>query len=108
MFSEFNYFDVNSNNAYYVEFSQLNTELLLDGFESNCAQYDIKNEHGNILMQSDCVEHCLNGIEKDNLKSNFSLSWNLITTEILSSFGNKSIKLNLHEHEPREEREKIA
>ena len=50
MFLEFSYLDVNTNKGYYVEFSQLNTELLLNGFESNCAQYDIRNEHGKIVM----------------------------------------------------------
>ena len=66
----------------------------MDGFESNCAEYDIGNKHAKIRMENDCLIHCSNAIEKDEIKVKFSITmFDLIRRDVLSSFGNKSINL---------------
>ena len=68
-YSELDYFEVKPNEDYSVKYSQLNTELLAEGFESNCAEYDTRNEHAKIRMESDCRVHCL--MSTDIMKNEF-------------------------------------
>ena len=39
--------------------SQINTELLEEGFDTNCFEYDLDYKHGNFNMYSDCVTSCV-------------------------------------------------
>ena len=64
----------------------------MHGFESNCVEYDIRNEQDKIRMRSDCVMHCMNKIDNDI--SNFTITSDLLRRDILKSFGNISIKLS--------------
>ena len=65
-FSVLDYLEIRPSSGYWVEYSQLSVELLLEGFESNCAEYDIGNEYGTIRMENDyllCLLHCRNLIQ---------------------------------------------
>ena len=48
------YFTIKPNEIYVVKYSQLNIEMLLEGFESNCIEYDIRNKNDTIKMENDC------------------------------------------------------
>ena len=52
--SKLDYFWFKENGEYQGKYSQLITEFLANGFESNCDDYDIRNEYGTIRMESDC------------------------------------------------------
>ena len=43
-YTELDYFSVKPNEGVSVKYSQINTELVLGGFESNCAEYDIREK----------------------------------------------------------------
>ena len=86
-------FSAKSNYQNRLSYSQLNTELLAQGFESNCAEYDIDNQHGKIRIRSDCTVDCIIEFmkEKFNLITPGLIS--LMRRELLRSFG--SIPVNL-------------
>ena len=91
--SEMNYFDVKPNGDYSVKYSQLNTELLAEGFESNCADYDIKNEQGKIRMEADCLIHCYGDFMIEKFNHLTKGSSNLIRKGLISSFDKIPINL---------------
>ena len=79
-----------------VKYSQLNVELILDGFESNCAEYNIGNEYGTIRMESDCRVYCIAEYVKENFNSTFPWildvnSEDLIRREVWSSIDSITI-----------------
>ena len=98
---EKDYFIVKSNYHYRLSYSQLNIGLLSGGFEANCAEYDIGNEHGKIRMSRDCAVHCI--IEFVKVKFN-SITKGLkvfMRRELSRSFGN--INVNLSKYSDRSE-----
>ena len=72
------YFGIQPNRQYWVKYSQLNVELLLEGFESNCAEYNIRNEYGNIRIESDCRVYCIAQIVKQKFNSMIPLTMRII------------------------------
>ena len=88
------YFKIKPNEIYLIKFSQLNVELLLDGFESNCVEYNIKNEYGTIRMESDCRVYCIVQIVKQKFNSKLPLMDDLMRREVLSSIDNITIDFN--------------
>ena len=95
------YFQIESNQQKTgVKYSQLNVELLLEGFESNCAEYDIRNEHGTIRMESDCRINCIAEIVKEKFNSKLPWQFNsksekdMIRREVSSSIDNITIDFN--------------
>ena len=95
--SELDYFWVEPDVDYSITYSQLITELLVKGFESNCYEYNVRNEYGTIRMENDCRMHCIAQILKENYKSTTAL--NLLTLDLVrrehsSHFGNISTPIN--------------
>ena len=96
-----NYFSVEPDQLYSVKFTQFNIELVLEGFESNCAEYDIGNEHGSNRMQSDCLVKCYGQFIKERYNSFPRGDLNiLIRKNLFSYFGN--ISINLSDFKPHE------
>ena len=60
--SQLDYFPFRDKEAYQGEYSQMLTQFLSNGFESNCDEYDIRNEYGTIRMQNDCRVRCISTI----------------------------------------------
>ena len=48
-----------SSNGHEFLISQINTELLDEGFDTNCFEYDLDHKHGNYNMHSDCITSCI-------------------------------------------------
>ena len=95
-FSPIDYFSVKPNGRYLIKYFQLNVELVLGSFESNCAEYDISNEYGTIRMESDCRVYCIAEFIKEKYNSNLPLQFNsniddLIRREFWLSLKNISI-----------------
>ena len=90
------YFPIKPNERYLVKYSQLNVELLLDGFESNCAEYDTGNKYGTIRMESEYRVYCIVEYVKENFNSTFPwiLLKDLIRREVWSSIGRITIDFN--------------
>ena len=44
--SELDYFSFREKSMYQCKYSQMLTHFLYNGFESNCDEYDIRNEYG--------------------------------------------------------------
>jgi hypothetical protein len=80
----FNTLDINKN--YHIRFSQINTELLGSGYDTNCYDYDLDHKYLNYSMRSDCITKCfLNFIRnKCNVSGFFYLSDILLRSEILN------------------------
>ena len=49
------------NSYYRISYSQINTQLLGTGYDSNCFEYDIDYKYANFNMRSDCISSCING-----------------------------------------------
>ena len=101
---ELDYFEVKSEKDYHAKYSQLNIELISDSFEANCADYNIRNEHGEIRMESDCRVYCTAQLLKEKFNSKIgTMVWvDLIRTEVWESFGNISIDLKEYNHTMKE------
>ena len=84
------YINVKSSIIYSLKYFQISTQLLLDGFESNCAEYDIRNKINSNRMQSDCLAQCYAQFIKDKYKS-LPRSDLMIGKQQISFFGNISI-----------------
>ena len=94
-YSELDYFEVIPNKEYSVKYSQMNNELLVDGYQANCAEYDIRNDPGTIRMESDCPIPCIIEIcREDNWHSTYQATFDLIRREVWESFTNISLKLS--------------
>ena len=93
--SELDYFYFRENEFYQGKYTQMLTQFLVDGFESNCDEYDIRNEYGTIRMQNDCRVRCIAQFLKKSavVKSIPLLTFDLVRREHRSSFGNISIPL---------------
>ena len=99
-FSEFAYFEIKPNEYYSVKYFQLKVELVLEGFESNCVEYDIRNKYGKIRMESDCRVYCIADFVKRKKIYDLppsmlnSRSNDLIRSEVWGSFENKNTTFN--------------
>ena len=94
--SELDYFSFHEGGLYRGEYSQMITHFLINGFESNCDEYDIRNEYGTIRMENDCRVRCIAPIlmRKHKDESIVPLqTLDLVRREHRSSFGNISISL---------------
>ena len=57
--SQLDYFSFREKGMYQGEYSQMIMKLLINGFDSNYDEYDIRNEYGTIRMQNDCRVRCI-------------------------------------------------
>ena len=57
--SELDYFSFRDKGFYQGEYSQMIKQFLANGLESNCDEYDIRNEYGTFRMENDCRVHCI-------------------------------------------------
>ena len=73
-----------------IKYFQLNVKLLVEGFESNCVEYNIGNQQDKIRMESDCRVFCLAKILKGKLQSIKPFTYDLIRRQLFSYFGNFS------------------
>ena len=96
-YNPLDYFSVNPNVNYDVKYNKLNIKLVLERFESNCAEYDIVNERDSNRMHSDCLVKCYSAFFKEKYKCLTKDLKFLITKDLVSSFGNVSINLNITE-----------
>ena len=75
-----------------IIYFQFNNELLVNGFESNCVIFDIKNNPGS--LSSDCQLYYLADVMKEKYHSQFIFILNLIRSDMSLLFDNISIELS--------------
>ena len=46
------------NKEYSITYSQINTELLGSGYDTNCKDYELDHKFANLSMRSDCISSC--------------------------------------------------
>ena len=54
--------ELDYKNHQFFRFSQVNTELLGEGFETNCLEYDLDYKFANFNMRSDCITSCVRNL----------------------------------------------
>ena len=75
--------EIDAASAYSFKFSQVNTELLGKGYETNCVDY---NNYTNFKMNSDCITSCiLDYLDELEYFKNCKLSHNLIRYEMIAN-----------------------
>ena len=86
-YSKLDYIEVKPSVIYdNIKYSQLNIELLVNGYESNCAEYNIKNDQDKFWMESDCRVLCFAKFVKGKLSSMRAITSDLIRREFSSCF----------------------
>ena len=85
-YSPDNFFEAQPYEEINVKYSQINKELVPDSFETNCYEYNIRNEYGTIRMENDCLLHCFVDKTKQKFKSITFSSNYLIRRELYSSY----------------------
>ena len=54
--------ELDHENEHNFHFSQVNTELLGEGFETDCFEYDLDYKFANFNMRSDCITECVRNL----------------------------------------------
>ena len=68
--------------------------MLLEGFESNCVEYNIRNKYGNIKMEKDCHVYCIAQILKKMFNSKVPLTDDAMRRDVCSKIVNITIDFN--------------
>ena len=78
---------------YEISYKQIKTELLGDGYNTNCYNYDLDYKHANFNMRSDCIADCyVKKVRKHCKHSDLAQNDQLFRKDFLKL--NRNLKIN--------------
>ena len=77
-------YELESNKRHHFYYNQIKTELLGEGYDTNCYEYDLDYKFANFNMRSNCIANCIQNSIRDHLNfTDIPLTQNLLRADLL-------------------------
>ena len=87
-----NYQSLSTDKIHEIYYNQIHTELLSDGYDTNCFNYDLDYKYVNFNMRSDCIGDCfIKALRKRYNFTDFPTYNKLLRWELLRNNPNMTI-----------------